>query len=464
MKCPGTIHSRRGFLLVLSAGLVLLAFSPASAQNEARPHSRSQALQQKIDADYKHLRSLYEQLHAHPELAFQEEQTAARLAKELRQVGFTVTEKVGGTGIVALLKNGPGPTIMVRADMDGLPIIERTRLPYASKVRTRDAQGREVGVMHACGHDVNATCLVGVARQLASSKDTWQGTLMLVGQPAEEIGQGARRMLQDGLFTRFPRPDYVLALHCDGRHSHGTITYRSGQMQANVDSVDITVRGRGGHGAAPHTTIDPIVLAARIILDLQTLISRERSPIDPAVITVGSIHGGTKHNIIPSEVQLQLTVRTTTDKTRQEVLEGIVRVAKAAAMGARAPEPIIKHDPGAFTPSLVNDPKLTRHMVTLFQEVLGPEKVIERSMSMGGEDFSQYLRAGVPGFYFFLGVMPPERVKEANQGGPPLPSTHSDTFAPIPEPTIKTGVLAMTTAVLDLLRQKRPESEGGSKR
>jgi len=277
------------------------------------------------------------------------------------------------------------------------------------------------------------------------------GTLLFIGQPAEEIGAGARMMIADGLFKRFPRPDYGFALHCDGRYAHGSVNFREGQMQANVDSVDIIVRGKGGHGAAPHATIDPIVLAARIILDLQTIISRERNPIDPAVVTVGSIHGGTKHNIIPNEVKMQLTIRTTNDRTRKEVLESIMRIAKAAAMGARAPEPLVLHDAEEYTPALFNDVKLTRQTVELFKKVLGPDRVIERDMSMGGEDFSQFARAGIKTFYWHLGTQPPERVTAAQNGGPALPSIHTDSYFPIPQPTIETGVTTMTMAVLDIL-------------
>lgn len=436
-------------------GLVLFAVLSAcpAASGEAVSKAEIAGWKNFIDGDYPYLRKLYEHLHAHPELSLQEEKTSARLAAELRKAGYEVTERVGGYGVVAILRNGDGPHVMVRADMDGLPVTERTGLPYASKERARDAEGKEVGIMHACGHDVNMTCLVGVARLMARTKDKWRGTLMLIGQPAEEIGAGARLMLQAGLFRRFGKPDYAFALHCDGRYPHGTINFREGQLQANVDSVDITVRGRGGHGAAPHLTIDPVVLAAKIVLDLQTIVSRERNPIDPAVVTVGSIHGGTKHNIIPNDVHLQLTVRTTNDKTRKEVLEGIVRIAKAAAIGARAPEPIIKHNAGEYTPSLYNNPELTRETVALFRKVFGDDRVVERPMSMGGEDFSQFVRAGVKGFYFHLGCMPPERVLEAKRGGRPLPPIHSDGFYPIPEPTIKTGVLAMTTAVMNIMRR-----------
>jgi amidohydrolase len=287
---------------------------------------------------------------------------------------------------------------------------------------------------------------------LAALKEKWHGTLVFVGQPAEEIGAGARLMVQDGLFKRFPKPDYCLALHCDARYPYGVVNYRDGQLQANVDSVDVTVRGKGGHGAAPHTTIDPIVIAARIVLDLQTIVSRERNPLDPAVVTVGSIHGGTKHNVIPDEVKLQITVRTTNDRTRKQVLDGIERIVKAAALGAGAPEPTVSVDPGQFTPALSNDGGLVRKLVPVLKEAVGAENVQERPMSMGGEDFSVFVREGIPGFYFFLGSAPPEAVAEARrEGGKPLPNTHSDLYYPVPEPTIKTGVLTMSTLVLHLL-------------
>jgi hippurate hydrolase len=299
---------------------------------------------------------------------------------------------------------------------------------------------------------MHMTCFVGTARILAALKDRWQGTLVFIGQPAEEIGTGARMMLADGLFKRFPKPDYALALHCDGNRPHGSIAYSDGLALANVDSVDIIVRGKGGHGAAPHTTIDPIVLSARIILDLQTLVSREISPTDPAVVTVGSIHGGTKHNIIPDEVKMQLTIRTTKDSVREHVLKGIERIANAAADGARAPRPVVKLDPGEFTPALYNDPKLTRKTVSLFKELLGERGVEERLPLMGGEDFSRYGREGIPIFLYFLGTIDPKRVEAARRpGADPLPSLHSDVYFPVPEPTIRTGVLTMSMAVLNLL-------------
>jgi amidohydrolase len=433
--------------------LALLLASSAFAQDAVK--DRARAMQQRIDTEVASLVAIYQQIHANAELAFQETKTAARLAKELRQVGCEVVEKIGGTGVVGVLKNGDGPVVLIRADMDGLPIVEQTGLAYASQVRTRDKDGLDIGVMHACGHDMNVACLIGTARVLAAIKDQWKGTLLFLGQPAEEIGAGARAMLKDGLLKKVPRPDFALALHCDGRYPHGHVNYRAGQLQANVDSVDIHVFGKGGHGAAPHTTIDPVLIAARIVVDLQTLISRERDPLEPRVITVGALHGGTKHNIIPSEAKLQLTVRTMSDTARKETLEGIARVAKAVAMSARAPEPKIVHNPDDFTPALVNEQELTTRMSTLFKDVLGAERVHERPLSLGGEDFSQFTRAGIRTFYYHLGTADPAKHAESlKPGGTPLASTHSPFYAPVPDPTLRTGVLTMSMAVMDLLTRK----------
>jgi hippurate hydrolase len=372
----------------------------------------------------------------------------------LTKLGFEVTPKVGGHGVVAVLKNGPGPTVLVRTDMDALPVTETTGVPYASKVRVRDKEGQEVGVMHACGHDMHMTCWVGTARVLSALKDHWQGTLVMIAQPAEEVGGGARRMIEDGLFKRFPRPDYCLGLHCDARQPIGHLSYAEGLLCANVDTVDILVKGKGGHGAAPHTTIDPIVLAARIILDLQTLVSREINPTDSAVVTVGSIHGGSKHNIIPAEVKLQLTVRTLKDEVRKQVLEGIERIAKAAARGARAPEPVIRVEVDDFTPAVFNSPKLAKKTTGLFRQMFGADKIHLQGPTMGGEDFGRYGREGIPIFFYFLGTMDPKQVEAAHTGGPPLPSLHSDKYFPIIQPSIQNGVLSMSAAVMNLMEKK----------
>ncbi|MCA9225921.1 MAG: amidohydrolase [Planctomycetales bacterium] len=440
------------YLAITFATLVpRLAFADDPSANLTLAPQTVQQIQTLVAAEYPSLDALYKHLHSHPELSLAERETSARIAQELRDAGCQVTESVGGYGVVGVLENGDGPTIMIRADMDALPIVEQTGLSYASRVTAKDKHGQIVGVMHACGHDVNMTCLVGTARMMNAMRDKWTGTIVFVGQPAEEIGAGAEMMLADGLFHRFPRPDLCLATHCDARYPHGHINFRSGQMQANVDSVDITVLGKGGHGAAPHTTIDPIVIAARLVLDLQTIVSRELNPLSPAVVTVGSIHGGTKHNIIPDEVKLQLTVRTTTDEVREHTLAAIRRIAKAAAAAANAPDPRVEIDE-RFTPSLVNDPELTARTVGLFRQVFGEDRVHERPMSLGGEDFSRYIRAGVPGFYYFIGSAPPELVAAARANGPPLTQTHTNAYYPIPKPTITTGVVSMTSAVMALMK------------
>jgi hippurate hydrolase len=440
--------------IALLGPLLLAGLATREAQAEEE-HLRLRELMPEVDRlvaiHYAQWEQLYKHLHANPELSYQEEKTAARLAAELRAIGFQVTEKVGGHGVVGVLRNGPGPTVMVRTDMDALPVVERTGLPFASRVRVKDAEGKEVGVMHACGHDMHMACWVGTARVLAQLKEHWQGTLVFIGQPAEERGGGAKAMLEDGLFTRFPKPDYALALHCDATLAHGTVAVTEGLALANVDSVDIIVKGKGGHGSAPHTTIDPIVIAARIVLDLQTLISRETDPLDAAVVTVGSIHGGSKHNIIPSEVKMQLTVRTFKSATRHHLLRGIERIAKAAAQAAAAPEPEVIVDGSEFTPAMYNDIALTRRTAAGLRRALGEDCVLERPPLMGGEDFSRYGQAGVPICMFRLGTESPQRLEETANGGRQVPSLHSDVYYPIVEPTLRTGVRAMSAAVLNLL-------------
>jgi amidohydrolase len=444
----------RGVLLMglFTTALSSAADSPKKAGLSAAWTKKVDDINRRIDSELPSLEAFYKQLHAHPELSFQEEQTAARLASEMKKLGFEVTTGVGGTGIVAVLKNGKGPTVLVRTDMDALPVTEATGLPYASKARARDRYGKEVGVMHACGHDMHMTCWLGTARVLAGMKDRWHGTLVMIGQPAEEVGGGARRMLADGLFERFPRPDYCLGLHCDARTPIGHIAYGEGLICANVDTIDIIVRGKGGHGSAPHTAIDPIVLAARIVLDLQTIVSREISPTDAAVVTVGSIHGGTVHNIIPPEVKLQLTVRTLKDDVREHVLKAIQRITKAAAAGAGAPEPEIKIDLDDFTPAVFNDAGLARKETALFRDLLGADHVHEQGPVMGGEDFGRYGKTGVPIFFYFLGTVDPAKWEASRQpDGKALPSLHSDLYYPLPEPSIRTGVLTMSAAVLNLM-------------
>jgi len=444
-------HTHAALLLALIYAGPVRSEPPAGATVK----ERIAPIDQRIDAEITDLVSLYRHLHTHPELSLQEEQTAARMASELTRLGFEVTTKVGGHGVVGVFKNGAGPTVMVRTDLDALPVTEQTGVPYASKVRVRDRFGNDTGVMHACGHDIHMTCWVGTARTLVSLKDRWSGTLVFIGQPAEEIGVGARAMLEDGLFKRFPKPDHCLALHCDARLPVGQIAYSEGLALANVDTVDVVVRGKGGHGAAPHTTVDPVVLAARIVLDLQTIVSREVNPTDPAVVTVGSIHGGTKHNIIPNEVKLQLTVRTTKDSVRDHVLKAIDRVCKAAAQGARAPAPDVKVNLEEFTPSTLNDVKLTRRVTGLFRELLGEANVQERPPIMGGEDFGRYGKDGTPICIYFLGTIAREKYDEGQKpGGPILPGLHADGFAPLPEPSVRTGVRTMSLAAMDLMPKK----------
>ncbi len=393
---------------------------------------------------------LYRHFHSHPEISFEEKNTAARLAAELKAVGAEVTTEVGGHGVVALVKNGEGPTLMLRTDLDALPVTEQTGLVYASKVTVQNSDGRETGVMHACGHDVHITNLIGVARYLAANKDRWQGTVMLIGQPAEERGAGARAMLDDGLFERFPKPDFAVALHVDSTLATGRVGYRAGYALANVDSVDITVRGKGGHGAYPHTTVDPIVQAAQLVLSLQTIVSREVKPIEPAVVTVGSIHGGTKHNIIGDTCHLQLTVRSYSDEVRKQLLDAIVRKTKAVASGADAPEPVVEISEG--TPSLNNSEELAARLAPVFRRLLGDENVVQSEPSMGGEDFSHYGRAGVPILMYRLGAVDQKRLDRYKQLDQPPPSLHSPIFYPDVDEALITGVTTMSGAVLELLK------------
>ena len=413
-------------------------------------------LRQDVAADYAYLYDLYRHFHANPELSFQEEKSAARLAEELQGLGFAVTRRVGGHGIVGVMENGAGPTVLVRADMDALPVREQTGLAYASTAMATDDLGNSVPVMHACGHDMHMTVFVGTARRLAAMRDSWRGTLVMIGQPAEERGAGARAMLADGLFERFPRPDYNLALHVSAGLPAGHVAYVGGYALANVDSVDIAVRGVGGHGAYPHTTKDPVVLSAQIIMALQTIVSREVSPLEPAVVTVGSIHGGTKHNVIPGQVDLQLTVRSYGDETRRQVLDAIKRIAEGVARTAGLPDelmPVVRVETEEFTPATYNNPELAERVAGVFRTRLGADRVHLVKPVMGGEDFGQYGRVEpkIPSLMFWLGAVDPAVYQAAQTGGPALPSLHSPFFAPLPQPTVTTGVEAMTAAALDLL-------------
>ena len=432
--------------LVLTAST--LAIAPAHAD----------ALNDSIKADLPSLMEIYRDLHANPELSGEEVQTAAKLAKEARRLGFAVTEKVGGTGVVAVMKNGEGPTVMIRADMDGLPLVEKTGLPFASKVMAKTRQGIDTGVMHACGHDTHMTGWVGTARQLAARKDEWSGTLVMILQPAEETGEGAKAMLDDGLYTRFPKPDYALAFHDAAGAPAGYIGYAPGFALANVDSVDIEIPGVGGHGAYPHTTKDPIVLASRIVGALQTLVSREIDPQDSAVVTVGSFQAGFKHNIIPDKANLLLTVRSYSDETRAKLLDGIKRIAIGEAQAAGMPEdkmPTVTTRDDEFTPATYNSPEFSMEMAKIFEERFGKDRVRQSKPVMGGEDFSRFRRAdeSINSMIFWVGGVPMAEYQAAEKEGTKLPSLHSPLWAPDAEKVIATGAEALTAAALNLMKK-----------
>lgn len=406
------------------------------------------------DEQFAALDALYLHLHRNPELSFKETNSAARMAKELAALGFDITSEFGGTGVVAILRNGTGPTVLIRADMDALPVLEQTGLDYASTVIGESIDGEQKPVMHACGHDVHMTALIGTATALVANKDNWRGTLIMIAQPAEERGAGAKAMIEAGLFSKFPRPDFNLALHVSAGLPAGQVGYVSGAALANVDSVDITVRGVGGHGAYPHATKDPIVLAAQIVTALQTIVSRELSPLEPAVITVGSIHGGLKHNIIPAEVKMQLTLRSYTSEVRATMIESIKRITAnlALAAGVAADKLPIVEVKDEFTPVAYNDPNLTARTVEVFEHILGAENVIESSPVMGGEDFGRYgqVEPKIPSMIFWLGAVDRTTFAQAKKTGAPLPSLHSAFFAPEYKHSIRTGVDVMSAAALAL--------------
>lgn len=430
------------------------------------PLFAQQTPQQIADAELPSLVAIYKDLHAHPELSTQEERSAGIVAKELKAAGFEVTERVGKYekpgltcyGVIGVMKNGAGPTVMVRTDLDGLPMREETGVPYASTVVTKNDAGQDVGVMHGCGHDIHMSAFIGTARALAKLKDKWKGTVIFIGQPAEETVGGARALLKDGLYTRWPKPDYVLGLHDDAEIAAGKIGVTEGFCYANVDSVDVTVKGVGGHGAYPHKTKDPIMLSAEMITAWQTIASRENNPIDPIVITVGSIHGGTKHNIISDEVKMQLTVRTYKQEVRDRVLAAIERIAKGIANAAGVPPdraPVVQVEKDQYTPATYNNPELTKRVTAVLKAAIGADNVVAKDPTMGGEDFSEYSLPdhSIPAFMFNVGAVDPAKVAESKKTGVPLPSLHSSKFAPVPEPTIRTGVIGMTAAVLDLMKR-----------
>jgi len=398
------------------------------------------------------LLGLYTELHEHPELSFQETKTSERMADELKKIGAEVSTKVGKMGVVGVLKNGEGPTVLVRTDMDALPVTEETGLPYASKAKGVDPRGQEVGVMHACGHDIHMTSFVGTARWLAEHKDRWAGTVVFIAQPAEETIGGARAMLDDGLYDRFPKPDFALALHCRADREVGEVFIRPGPLLASSTSLDVVIRGRGGHGAMPQATVDPIVLSALAILDFQTIVSREVLPLEPAVVTVGSIQGGTKHNIIPNEVKLQMTLRAYSEPVRLQLIEGIERRAKALAEAHKAPAPTV--EVREHTPATINDPELTARMRPLLEKALGADRVIDVDPVMGAEDFALYAKDGVPILMLWIGTISPERIRAAEAAGETLPGLHSSLYHPEPVPSFSTGIRAMTAAVTGLLPPK----------
>ena len=412
------------------------------------------------------LLAIYKDIHSHPELSTREEKTSALVAKELRATGCEVTENFGKYdnpnlkcyGVVGIMKNGTGPTVLVRTDMDALPVEEDTGLPYASKVTAQGDDGREVHVMHACGHDAHMSAFIGTARALQRLKDRWSGTIVFIGQPAEETVGGARALLKAGLYNRFGKPDFALGFHDKADLQAGHIGVTPGYTYANVDSVDVTVRGVGGHGAYPHKTKDPIVLAAEMINAWQTIASRENNPLDPIVVTVGSIHGGTKHNIIPDEVKMQLTVRTYKSEVRDRVLKAIDQIAKGIASAGGVPAdraPIVNVLKDQFTPATYNNPDLTKRLVGVWKNVLGADNVEIVDPTMGGEDFAEYSLPdhSIPAVDFHIGAVDPEKIAQFKREGKELPSLHSSKFAPVPEPTIRVGIIGMTSAVLDLMKK-----------
>ncbi|QIR13432.1 amidohydrolase [Shewanella aestuarii] len=433
--------------LALAVSLSFSLFNPIASQASSLAASVEQALPK--------LEQLYLYLHQHPELSYQEKHSSARMAQELAALGFEVTDNFGGYGVVGMFKNGVGPTVMIRADTDGLPIIEQTGKPYASTATALDANNNTVGIMHGCGHDIHMTSLIGTAAQLVAQKAQWQGTLMMVAQPAEEVGGGAKAMLKQGLYSQFATPDAVLGLHVSASIPAGKVGAVSGYALANVDSVDIKIKGRGGHGAYPHTTIDPVVLAARTVMALQTIPSREISPLEPNVVTVGSIHGGSKHNIISNEVQLQLTLRSYNPEVREQQIAAIKRITKGIAMSAGLPDdlmPEVYVHADQSIPSTYNNPELAAKVQASIEAEIGQHNVQIAPPVMAGEDFGLYGRTAenVPITLFWLGAVEPQLYADSVTNGQTLPSLHSSKFAPDYPTTISTGVRAMTRAALDI--------------
>lgn len=426
-------------ILSLFAALTAAAF----AQTSTASHE--------VDAVFPDSRALYADLHQNPELSSHETQTAAKLASHLRAAGYEVTEHVGGTGVVAILKNGTGPTIMLRTELDALPVEEKTGLPYASKVHAQDDSGRDVPVMHACGHDLHMATLFGTAQIMARSKNTWHGTLLLIGQPAEETVSGAKKMVEDGLLTRFPKPDVGVALHVSNDFPAGIVGVTSGYSYASADALRITIYGKGGHGAAPQSTIDPVVIAARTVLSLQTIVSREVKPGDAAVLTVGYIQAGTKNNLIPDHAELGLTVRAYKPEVRQQILAAIARITKAEADAAAVQRAPLIENVGS-TDAVYNDPALTQKLKITLEGALGKDNVETGEPLMASEDYSYFIEQGIPSFYFALGGADPQKYSDAKNAGTQLPSNHSPLFAPDVDPALRTGITAEVAVLRDLLK------------
>ena len=442
--------SFRSPLKPLSAAALMLCLAAGAGAQSSVADQYGSKVSGLVNGMYPQLEAVYQDIHANPELGFQETRTAAKLAAEMRALGFQVTEKVGKTGVVAIFKNGAGPTVMVRTELDALPMEEKTGLPYASKAKTQ-FNGRETFVAHSCGHDIHMASWLGTARALVALKDQWKGTLMFVAQPAEELVGGAKAMLDDGLFTRFGKPNFAFALHTSPGPI-GTVGYNVGAITSNSDGLEITFKGRGGHGSAPDKTVDPIAIAAHFIVDVQTVVSREKDPMEFGVVTVGAVQAGTVGNIIPDMAVLRGTIRSYSPEVRAKLLDGVRRTAKAAAMMAGAPEPDVKLEEGGL--AVVNTESVVVTTEAVLKAALGTKNVQRVPPITASEDFSAFVNEGVPSMFFFIGVYDPKQVADSMKpGGKPLPFNHSPFFAPVPEPSIKTGVQAMSLAVLNVLNR-----------
>jgi amidohydrolase len=436
---------------LLSGGLVLAALSGLAHAADAADVAGTRALIDRgLDAQYAHIEALYKDIHSHPELGFQETRTAARLAQEMRALGYEVTEGIGKTGIVALYKNGPGPTVMVRTELDALPMPEKTGLPYASTAK-QIWRNVETPVAHSCGHDIHMAVWVAVAKTLMDMKDQWSGTVMFVGQPAEEGDGGAKAMLADGLFTRFPKPDMGFALHV-GPGPYGYVSYKPGVINSSADGLSVIFTGKGGHGSRPHVTIDPVMMAGHFIVDVQSVISREKDAAKFGVVTIGSVQAGNAGNVIPDTALLRGTIRSYDDDTRARMIEGVERTAKAVALMACAPPPDVKITAGAK--AVVNDAELAQRSGAVLQAAFGDKARLSPAPGSASEDYSEFIMAGVPSFYFGIGGLDPKAFAQAMATNTPLPGNHSPEFAPVPEPTIRTGTQAMSLVLLDVLQRK----------